>query len=80
VFSACGGAPGGAAEDDYRQAFALAEKFELRRLVAYWQLGLGKLDHRPDRQEEGVPGRRLYGSREGYERSRPRFDLTIFVL
>jgi len=65
--AACRGAPGGgAAEDYYRQALALAEKLGIRRLVAYCQLGLGKLDRRAGKEKEGAPAPRLLQHEAGH--------------
>jgi tetratricopeptide (TPR) repeat protein len=40
------------AEDDYRQALALAEEFGMRPLVAHCHLGLGKLYRRTGKRQE----------------------------
>jgi tetratricopeptide (TPR) repeat protein len=40
------------AEDDYRQALALAEEFGMRPLVAHCHLGLGKLYRRIGKRQE----------------------------
>jgi hypothetical protein len=65
--AACREAAGGGTPEDYhRQTLALAEKLGMRRLVAYFQLGLGELDPRAGKEVEGAPARRLLQHAAGH--------------